>query len=391
MDTARSRLIASAGPWDFFVSYTRVDEGWAEWIAWHLEDAGYRVLFQAWDMVPGSNWSVKMQDGITHADRTIAVLSKAYLGSVYGRQEWQSATLADPAGIHRKLVPIRIEDCDRPGLLGQVVSFDLFGLTPADAQDRLLANVKGTIAGRAKPAREPAFPGGPASPIDSSKASGSNRRSAIERSATTTRQRATMLATWNPGKWRWDDYADAVQASHAGHILHEPWSTGRRKSGIEPGDRVYLLLQGDGPRGIIGSGTCASSIFQDDHWDDESLDDEANWVLVDWDTFVLPEDALDRTVLIDQIPAGNGWRPQASGTVLDAGAAAALEQMWARHVEKKVAVASSTSPGQRPDPRRDGRRKVENAIFDREAAQRDETQTRNSKGVRGRLFRRPSR
>jgi TIR domain len=41
--------------WDFFVSYTQADRGWAVWIAWLLEEAGYRVLVQAWDMVPGNN------------------------------------------------------------------------------------------------------------------------------------------------------------------------------------------------------------------------------------------------------------------------------------------------------------------------------------------------
>jgi hypothetical protein len=40
------------GRWDFFVSYTQADLGWAEWVAWELEDAGYRVIVQVWDMAP---------------------------------------------------------------------------------------------------------------------------------------------------------------------------------------------------------------------------------------------------------------------------------------------------------------------------------------------------
>jgi hypothetical protein len=28
---------------DFFISYHKVDKTWAEWIAWHLEEAGYSV------------------------------------------------------------------------------------------------------------------------------------------------------------------------------------------------------------------------------------------------------------------------------------------------------------------------------------------------------------
>jgi TIR domain len=37
---------------DFFVSYTAADQEWAEWIAWQLEEAGYRTVLQAWDFRP---------------------------------------------------------------------------------------------------------------------------------------------------------------------------------------------------------------------------------------------------------------------------------------------------------------------------------------------------
>ncbi|WP_225438785.1 toll/interleukin-1 receptor domain-containing protein [Candidatus Frankia nodulisporulans] len=33
--------------WDFFVSYTAMDQPWAVWVAWVLEEAGFRVLVQA--------------------------------------------------------------------------------------------------------------------------------------------------------------------------------------------------------------------------------------------------------------------------------------------------------------------------------------------------------
>ncbi len=46
---------------DFFISYTRIDRGWAEWIAWQLEEAGYTAVIQAWDFRPGSNFVQEMQ------------------------------------------------------------------------------------------------------------------------------------------------------------------------------------------------------------------------------------------------------------------------------------------------------------------------------------------
>ena len=51
--------------WDFFVSYTQADRAWAGWIAWTLEEDGYRVLVHAWDFVPGSNWTQNMHEGIS--------------------------------------------------------------------------------------------------------------------------------------------------------------------------------------------------------------------------------------------------------------------------------------------------------------------------------------
>ncbi|ADP79493.1 WD40 repeat, subgroup [Pseudofrankia inefficax] len=147
-----------AKAWDFFVSYTRVDRTWAEWVAWHLEEAGYSVLIEAWDFVPGTNWRFRMGEGAQRAERTIAILSAAYLKSVYGEQEWQAAQAADPNGFARKLLPIRVEDCLRPSLLDTVVSIDLFDRTAADAPQHLLDQVQSSISGRAKPTTQPTFP-----------------------------------------------------------------------------------------------------------------------------------------------------------------------------------------------------------------------------------------
>jgi tetratricopeptide (TPR) repeat protein len=149
----------AADPWDFFVSYTQADRAWAEWIAWNLEEDGYRVLVQAWDFIPGINWTQNMQDGVTGAARTIAVLSDAYLNSVYGSAEWQAAWAADPDGKQRKLLIIRVQDCPRPGLLTSVVGVDIFGKPELEAKSTLRKAVADALSGRAKPATAPRFPG----------------------------------------------------------------------------------------------------------------------------------------------------------------------------------------------------------------------------------------
>jgi hypothetical protein len=140
----------------FFISYTAVDRQWAEWIAWELEEAGYTVILQAWDFAPGSHFVSTMHLATQVTERTIAVLSRAYLESAFSEQEWQAAWAEDPSGVERKLLVFRIEDCPRPGLLGRVVSEDLFGVGKEMARTRLLAAVQ---EGRRKPPIPPEFPG----------------------------------------------------------------------------------------------------------------------------------------------------------------------------------------------------------------------------------------
>ena len=99
-----------------------------------------------------------MHEGVRRADRTVAVLSSAYLDSVFATAEWQAAWREDPLGEQRKLLVFRVADCDRPGLLAGVVSVDLFGVGKAAARARIRSAIRGAVTGRAKPADEPDFP-----------------------------------------------------------------------------------------------------------------------------------------------------------------------------------------------------------------------------------------
>jgi TIR domain len=99
--------------WDFFVSYTQADRAWAEWIAWQLEEECHRVLIQAWDMVPGANWIHAMHDGVRYASRTIAVLSPAYLTSVYATAEPQSTDALSGLSVFKQVSALigALDDC----------------------------------------------------------------------------------------------------------------------------------------------------------------------------------------------------------------------------------------------------------------------------------------
>ncbi len=140
---------------DFFVSYTHSDQGWAEWISWVLEDAGFRVVLQAWDFGPGAHFVGEMHEAARRSARMVAVLSTAYLKSEFAAEEWQAAWAADPSGRGRRLLAFRVEDCAREGLLRQLVTVDLFGVDRETARDRVLGALRGQ---RLKPEVEPLFP-----------------------------------------------------------------------------------------------------------------------------------------------------------------------------------------------------------------------------------------
>jgi tetratricopeptide (TPR) repeat protein len=140
---------------DFFISYNKADRSWAEWMAWHLEAAGYSVLIQAWDFLPGTNFVLKMDEAAKESQRTIAVLSPDYLTALYTQSEWAAAFAQDPTSKDGKLLPIRVRECDIKGLLGQIVYVDLVSLDEAAAKNKLLTAAKGD---RAKPDKAPAFP-----------------------------------------------------------------------------------------------------------------------------------------------------------------------------------------------------------------------------------------
>jgi tetratricopeptide (TPR) repeat protein len=140
----------------YFVSYNSADRAWAEWIAWQIEDAGHTTVVQAWDFRPGMNFVLEMDRAAATSDHTIAVLSPGYLGSRFGAPEWAAAFVQDPTGEGRRLIPVRVREFDRRGLLAPILYIDLVGVDEDAARTTLLEGIE---PGRAKPATPPPFPG----------------------------------------------------------------------------------------------------------------------------------------------------------------------------------------------------------------------------------------
>lgn len=149
---------------DFFVSYNRKDETWAEWIAWTLEEAGFSTVIQAWDFRPGGDFVMEMQKATTGTRKTIAVLSESYLVAEFAQPEWGSAFARDPLGNERTLIPVRVQRCQPTGLLRTRIFVDLVGLSETDAKQKLIVS----LSERGKPPTPPIFPGATRPPFPGS-------------------------------------------------------------------------------------------------------------------------------------------------------------------------------------------------------------------------------
>ncbi|MCP9971777.1 toll/interleukin-1 receptor domain-containing protein [Actinomadura madurae] len=126
-----------------------------------MEAAGHRTMMQAWDFVPGTNFIDFMDRGLSEAKAVVAVLSRNYLRSRYGRLEWMAALRAAPDDPARKLVTVRIEDCPIDGLLSTITYVDLVGVDdPDEARGLLMRRIREALAGHARPLDGPGFPGG---------------------------------------------------------------------------------------------------------------------------------------------------------------------------------------------------------------------------------------
>ena len=113
----------------YFISFVKDDESWAKWLVKLLEAEGHKVTL--------SDNAGKLPQ----PDETlIALLSRAYLDSEAGKDEWITAYTGDRKGQDRAIIPVRVEGVNPEGLLSHRVFIDIFGsISDEERARRLLA------------------------------------------------------------------------------------------------------------------------------------------------------------------------------------------------------------------------------------------------------------
>lgn len=150
---------------DYFISYNKTDKAWAKWIGGTLEENGYSVYLQAWDITPGNDFIERMNEFLEYSQNYIAVYSQAFCDSEYCMKEFQTAFNAHINKEIEKFIPIRLENIKMGTLYKTTVYLDLFDLTEEKATKALLDGVgytenprnKGKYPGKID--NEKSFPG----------------------------------------------------------------------------------------------------------------------------------------------------------------------------------------------------------------------------------------
>ena len=169
---------------------------------------------------------------------------------------------------------------------------------------------------------------------------------------------ATYLLTWNPAKWKWGDLAAEARVLKRKGKLAGYWSCGNQTH-IRNGDRVFLVKQGDKPRGIVASGWATSDKpYDGPHWNPERAKrgDTARYVDLEFEVILNPdtERVLDVRDLKDGALGRVKWGTQDGGIRIPDDAAAILEERWRDH----RARPQNDGPGHAAIARDGGRRDV---------------------------------
>ena len=111
--------------YDVFVSYSHQDEDWVtNTLLPRVEEAGLRACIDFRNFTPGRPALLNMQDAAKHSRHTLLVLTPAWVESQWTLYESLLTRTADPAGLQRRTVPLRLRPCELPESISMLTWVD---------------------------------------------------------------------------------------------------------------------------------------------------------------------------------------------------------------------------------------------------------------------------
>ncbi|MFQ5910271.1 MAG: toll/interleukin-1 receptor domain-containing protein [Thermoplasmata archaeon] len=115
--------------YDLFLCHSGVDREWVKNLAIQVEreevnGRRLRVFLDEWDIRPGENVILRINEGLTNSRFVGVVLSPEMVQAEWPTLEWTTALYQDPAGKRGRLLPILLRDCDVPPVLSVLNRLD---------------------------------------------------------------------------------------------------------------------------------------------------------------------------------------------------------------------------------------------------------------------------
>lgn len=110
---------AEASIVDLFLCHNKSDKAWvrrlaeqveSETLDGHPDGRALRVFFDEWDIAPGENFILRINEGLKHARYVVVVLSPEMLAADWTAFEWTHVVADDPASRKGRLIPLLVRD-----------------------------------------------------------------------------------------------------------------------------------------------------------------------------------------------------------------------------------------------------------------------------------------
>lgn len=127
-----------------FVSHSGQDRHFVEKFAADLWDFGVKAWYSRWEIKAGDSIPERIDEGIEDCEFFIIVLSKNSIHAVWVKTELQAAITRKLDGKVRKIIPIKIDDCDQfPPIIGSLYREDFTTQSYEAALKRVVNSIFG--------------------------------------------------------------------------------------------------------------------------------------------------------------------------------------------------------------------------------------------------------
>ena len=111
-------------PFDVFLSHSSKDKAVVHELAERLRGDGVRVWFDEWELRPGDSVPAKIEEGLERSRILLLFMSVNAFGSDWAQLEAGTFRFKDPLNKERRFVPVRLDDAEIKGSLGQFLYVD---------------------------------------------------------------------------------------------------------------------------------------------------------------------------------------------------------------------------------------------------------------------------